>query len=189
MSGEWAALTPLSDAGDEPRSKARRLAESKGFGIGALVRQGVRVRWRARGDTTLAWPVFHEDGFVCGIKYRGLGPRFEGKRAEPGSAIRYPAMPSLYGATENPELVFVTEGETDAAWLLDRAAPGEAILCHHAGAATYHSAWAAVLACVPVVMVATDNDEMGEQLAGEYMRDLPHAKRLRPKTGKDWCSS
>lgn len=190
LTAKWVELVPLSDADEVARARARRLADSKGFGLGALVRQGVRVRHFKSGDTTLAWAVRHADGFVCGIKYRGLGPRFEGRKdSEPGSAFRHPATPTLYCASDDPRLVYVTEGETDAAFLLDRAAPDEAVYCHHAGAMVYHAAWGLALCGFEAVVVATDGDEYGEGLAQRYMADAPHATRLRPTAGKDWCLS
>lgn len=189
MTVKWNQLVPLSDADEIARSRTRRLCEAKGFSIGALVRQDVRVRHFKSGDTTLGWAVRHANGFVCGIKYRGLGPRFEGKKdSELGSSFRYPALPSLYSASSTPTKVWVAEGETDSAWLLDRAAADEGVLCHHAGGMTYFSEWAELLRDVPRVVIATDSDVVGEVLAADYMRDLPRAERRRPKA-KDWCAS
>jgi hypothetical protein len=189
MTARWNQLVPLSDAEEAARSRARRLCEEKNFSIGALVRQGVRVRHRDKGDTTLAWAVRHERGFVCGIKYRGLGPRSTGKFSEPGSRIKYPALPSLYCATADPSCVWVAEGETDAAWLLDHAAPDEGVLCNHGGARNYCPEWAELLRDVPRVVIATDKDEHGEWMATQYMRDLGSRVERRRSKGKDWCAS
>jgi hypothetical protein len=189
MTAAWDELVSLSDADEVARSRVRRLADSKGFSIGALVRQGVRVKHYKSGETHLAWGVRHVDGFVCGIKYRSLGPRFPGRKtSEEGSAFAHPALPSLYSASGSPTCVWVAEGETDSAWLLDRAGADEGVLCHHAGGMTYRAEWAELLRDVPRVVLATDSDEVGEWLAEQYMSDLPQAERRRPR-GKDWCDS
>jgi hypothetical protein len=72
------------------------------------------------------------------------------------------------------------------------------VLCHHAGTANYSREWGLAIRAFEAVEIATDWDDPatredginhGEELARKYRKDCPHATRVRPPAGKDWCSS
>jgi hypothetical protein len=175
-------------------------ANSKGSSLPTLARMGVRYRVNHYGGVLVAYAVrcaetaTLEAGTVVGVKFRDLDPDVARvKFCAPGTRLKYPALPSLYGCPE-PRRVFVCEGESDAAWLLERCDEDGAVLCLHGGAALFSPQWLELIPEDGEVLVATDNDwdrkqgNLGEQLAQRILRHVPSARRLRPPfPAKDWC--
>jgi len=200
LSHAWAKLKTLDDAPDVVLGRVEWWASSKGSSLETLARMGVRYRVNRHGGVHIAYAVrcaeteTLEVGTVVGVKLRDLdadAPRV--KFCAPGTRLKYPALPTLYGCAE-PRRVFVCEGESDAAWLLERCGDDGAVLCLHGGAALFSPEWLALIPEDVEVLVATDNDwdrkrgNIGEQLAQRILRELPHARRLRPPfPAKDWC--
>jgi hypothetical protein len=160
----------------------------------------VRYRVNRHGGVQLAYAVrcakteTLEAGTVVGVKFRDPDPEAPRvKFCAPGTRLKYPALPSLYGCQE-PRRVFVCEGESDAAWLLERCDEDGAVLCLHGGALLFYPEWLELIPEAADVLAATDNDwdrkqgNIGEELAQRILRHLPAARRLRPPfPAKDWC--
>jgi hypothetical protein len=197
LSQEWDELTPVSDASDVARDRIRSFVRTKGTSFSALVGMDARFRETQRGNVTLGYAVRCAEtdglsaGTVVGIKFRDLA--LSQKFCASGTKLGYPALPSLYGASD-PRRLFVCEGETDAAWLLDRCDVQDAVFCLHGGAALFCPKWLDHLPEAGEVFVATDNDwgrslgNIGDELAGKFLKALPDSRRLRPPfPAKDWC--
>jgi hypothetical protein len=147
LSHVWANLDVLEEAPEVVLSHIDWWARSKGSSLPTLARMNVRYRVNRHGGVHIAYAVRCaeteklEPGTVVGIKFRDLdseAPRV--KFCAPGTRLKYPALPTLYG---NPEArrVFVCEGESDAAWLLERCDNDGAVLCLHGGAALFACEW------------------------------------------------
>jgi hypothetical protein len=202
MTNVFAEYTPVTDSGGRDRDNIRRFTDSKGFGIGELVKQSVRFTTTRAGEVFLAYPLRCADGEplagkVIGIKLRAV--RTGRKWCESGTRIGWPAIPSLYGSP-SAETIYVCEGESDAGWLLANSDPTAAVYCLHGGAALWDARWAIPLVeATAKIVVATDNDHdrpvdhlgvqnIGEKLARRIMSDVPRSRRLRPPLpARDWC--
>jgi hypothetical protein len=197
MSLDWERFTPVSDATGSVLSRIGYWAQSKGFTVRALELQEVGFRIDRNGGVTLAYPVRTLEGAIVAIKLRGLDGK---KNCVPGSRLKYPAMPSLYGAG-NPRRVFVCEGESDAAFLLEHIQETDAVLCCHAGAGVFCPEWiGGIPDSASEVFICSDNDydrrpaypgdvaNIGEQFAQKWLARVPGSKRLKPPfPAKDWC--
>jgi len=200
LSYVWVNVDPLEDAGASVLGRIDWWARSKGTSLHTLGRMGVRYRVNRHGGVQLAYAVRCATtgdlaaGTVVGVKFRDLDPEAQPtKFCAPGTRLKHPALPSLYGPREHRRL-FICEGESDAAWLLERCGDDGAALCLHGGAALFSSEWLALVSERAEVLVATDNDwdrnqgNIGEELAQRILAHLPHARRLRPPfPAKDWC--
>jgi len=200
LSHVWANLDALDDAPEVVLGRIDWWARSKGSSLPTLARMGVRYRVTRHGGVHIAYAVrcaatdALEAGTVVGVKFRDLDPDAPRvKFCAPGTRLKYPALPSLYGC-QAPRRVFVCEGESDAAWLLGRCDEGGAVFCLHGGAALFAAEWLELVLASADVLVATDNDwdrkqgNIGEKLAQRILRSLPHARRLRPPfPARDWC--
>jgi hypothetical protein len=200
LSCVWANLNTLEDAPDVVLGRVEWWAHSKGSSLPTLARMNVRYRVNRHGGVHIAYAVrcaqteALEAGTVVGVKFRDLdseAPRV--KFCAPGTRLKFPALPSLYGCADARRL-FVCEGESDAAWLLERCDDDGAVLCLHGGAALFSAEWLELVPDGADVLVATDNDwdrprgNIGEQLAQRILAQLPSARRLRPPfPAKDWC--
>lgn len=200
LGAAWERLTPLEKAPEAARSRIGYWAASKGADLATLERMEVRYRVNRHGGIVVAYSVCCaateklSAGTIVGIKYRDLDPEAPRQKfCEPGTRLASPALPSLYGRPE-PERCFVCEGESDAAWLLARGRPSDAVFCLHGGAALFCSEW---ISCLPEgaeVFVATDNDwdrhggNIGEELAQQLLAAIPGSRRvLPPFPAKDWA--
>lgn len=196
----WVNLDELEGAPEVVLGRVDWWARSKGASLHTLVRMGVRYRVNRHGGVYIAYAVCCaatetlQAGTVVGVKFRDLDPDAPRvKFCAPGSRLKYPALATMYGCQE-PRRVFVCEGESDAAWLLERCDEDGAVLCLHGGAALFSAEWLYPIAEDADVLVATDNDwdrpqgNIGEDLAQRILRHLPRARRLRPPfPAKDWC--
>lgn len=200
LSYVWANLDVLEEAPEVVLGRVDWWARSKGSSLPTLARMAVRYRVNRHGGVHIAYAVrcaatdALEAGTVVGVKFRDLDPDAPRvKFCAPGTRLKYPALPSLYGCQE-PRRVFVCEGESDGAWLLERCDDDGAVLCLHGGAALFADEWLELVPAGADVLVATDNDwdrkqgNIGEELAQRILRRLPRARRLRPLfPAKDWC--
>jgi hypothetical protein len=195
----WDGLPELGDN----RSSLERVdwwAASKGSSATTLQRMGVRYRVNKHGGVVVAYAVRSAEvgrlaaGTIVAVKFRDLDPDARPQKyCAPGSRLKYPALPSVYGAPR-PRRLFICEGESDAAWLFQRCREDGAVYCLHGGAALFSPEWLEHLPQADQVYVATDNDwdrrlgNIGEELARRFLDALPAARRLRPPfPAKDWC--
>lgn len=200
LSAIWEALMPLASASPVIRARVDHWAASKGATLETLERMDVRCRVNRHGGVVIAYSVRCAEtdqlpaGTVVAIKFRDLDPEAQpGKWCAPGSRLAYPALPSVYGASD-PRRLFVAEGESDAAWLLTRADARDAVMCLHGGAGLFYVEWAEIVPASAQVLIATDNDydrrlgNIGDELAARLQEAVPRAKRLRPPyPARDWC--
>ncbi len=196
----WEGLTPFEETTAFALARLNHWAASKGASGWALWQMGVRYRVNKHGGVVVAYSVRSAEigrlaaGTVIGIKYRDLDPDARPQKyCAPGSRLKYPALPSIYGAA-HPRRLFVCEGESDAAWLLHRCGDDGAVACLHGGAALFSPEWLDHLPAADEIYIATDNDwdrkqgNIGDELARRFLEELPGAERLRPPfPAKDWC--
>ena len=155
----------------------------KGITIRALHKLGTRLAPAAEFDRLLPSDPL---AFVYpgGIKYRVMetGERW----ARFGST--FDRLKIVRHGIENCITVIVAEGETDAAWLSDHYAVDVAVL--PAGARTIRPEFLQQLGAYARVLVATDDDESGEEGWQKIKAGLPYAERFAPPGGcKDWCEA
>jgi hypothetical protein len=205
LTREWERMLPLDQASIAARVRIEHWAQAKGFTVQTLRRMGVRHR-AAQGAVKLAYAVRTAEtlempaGAIVGIKVRDLDGS---KSCVPGSRLAYPAVPTLLGNPQ-PERVLMSEGETDAAWLFERASDSEAILCCHAGAGVFCREWVdSVPSSAGEIYLASDNDwdrepdhagvaNIGDRFAERWAAALAgvgrESLRLRPPhPARDWC--
>jgi putative DNA primase/helicase len=185
LTAKWDALKPLTDAPDAVRAAVEALAASKRITFDSLLAQDCRYSVRKGGAIVLHWAGRTADGMVCGIRNRPLDPE-KRKDSVPGST--WP-MPLVFGKTEQPERVYITEGETDSARIsiLD---PEGLVLSFPSGVGRgkhWKAEWRPLLPEHVPVYVALDNDKAGQQTASVVLNELPGAALLRPVGAIDWC--
>lgn len=140
---------------------------------GSLVRLGARMP----DESTLAF------AFDGGIKYRNL---LTDKRWS-ASGSSWHAMKIVQHGPAPSEMVFVAEGESDAAWLSDHLICDVAILPAGANPKPHTAAYVAQLSKYSRVVLAQDSDRAGNEGAQAFMDAIPSAVRLAPEGGVDWC--
>ena len=166
--------------GFEPALDRRRspaldaFCRAKGLSIHALQTMGARVK-----DAVIAFPS------AAGIKFRRMD---NGQRWSRGRFRDHP-LNIFYAPAEPYTSLILAEGETDAAALIEAYRTTADVAVMPLGAAVWSEIWTAQLAPYPVIYVATDADEHGEQ-AWQELRDttdLPLARHRPPAPHKDWC--
>jgi hypothetical protein len=167
---QWNSLPDLPEAG-ENRAFDTWLAE-KGLDRADLVRVG--ARWGSLGGRAALVYLFPD-----GLKWRAL----TGERASE-QGVKWERS-KIIPAQEGPatELI-IAEGETDGA-LLSRVARFCDVAILPAGAK--HVPDKDDFSQYSRVYVALDADEAGDSGAEALLDRLPHAVRVRPQGGKDWC--
>lgn len=80
----------------------------------------------------------------------------------------------------HPRPIMLVEGELDALTVYQHASDLIAAVATGSTSGARHLKWIAWLAAAPLVLIAYDADEPGEQAAAYWLEVLPNAKRWRP---------
>ena len=129
--------------------------------------------WIPRG-ITVPWQVSLPDDFkLWRLKVRRAGGKPKYAQAPGGGRGLY-----LEDVVDASRPLVLCEGEVDALSVIEGARiPAVATGSADAGRLT---AWIARIASAPHVLVAFDADEAGDKAAEEWLKLIPHARRLRP---------
>ena len=174
---------PFDDAPAGVLEAVERFARSKRLSLDGLRALGTRWYVEHGGAVVLVFGYEAPNGRICAVKYRHLGT---GKRwNEPGSTF---LRPMVLGNPLSTDWL-VTEGETDAARLLELTAGRCAVLVMPAGAGAFRREWAGAIPRDAVVYLMLDGDRPGEEgarnaariIGGRTVRVAP------PKPANDWC--
>jgi hypothetical protein len=169
-----ASLTTASD-----HKLLQGFLADKGLTESDLVRIGTRID-PTQTPLTLVWL------FPDGLKWRSLGP--SGRRwSEPGT--EWTLMKRITSTANGVTTAIVAEGETDGATLVREMGAAADVFILPAGAGTVTSDMLHQLRGYERVLVATDNDEAGEEGARKFA-NLKGAHRMRPPEHfDDWTSA
>ena len=171
----WDSFDRLPERGGNAALDA--FCDAKRIDIAALIRLGAKL----------------SDGTVLAFGYGGTGVKFRDVVTDKRwnyAESEFPHLKLVRRSSESERSVaIVAESETDGA-RLSMEYPGCDIAIMGAGARYVPATFAEQLNGYEQVLVATDNDEAGNDGAAKIAELVAHAQRFAPPEGvKDWCEA
>lgn len=167
-----------------------------GRGLGAVARERFRLGYVEPADDIqrrywhrLAIPFCTPTGVVQ-IRYRCLDPHHD-KGQDAGRCPKFlgdeGVEVTLYNAAATltaGRVLFLTEGEPDT-WAIETLAGYPAVGIPGAQAWKAHPYWARCFVNFPLLILASDGDDAGDQLSAAVAHDLPETRIVRLPDGDD----